>query len=99
LRCVIHARGLCERGFRADIHDSRALRREDFAARNRRVRREADALAIPRVGRKIDYAHDGGLRVESERLSANGKLHHTRGRGSTVLLQQSGKLFEVQHAN
>ena len=86
-----------ERGFRADVHDVRALRRQNFSALNRRFRRQADAFAIPRIGREIDDAHDGGLRVEIEFFAADGKFLHARGRGGAVFLQQFRQLFEVQH--
>ena len=62
LRRAARARGVRKRGFRADINDLRALRRENFPALHRRFRRETDAFAIPGIGGQIDHAHDGGLR-------------------------------------
>jgi hypothetical protein len=98
LRAAADARGMGERGFRADVHDVRALSGQNFSAPDRRFRREADAFAIPRVGGQIDDAHDGGLRVEVEFFAADGKFPHARGSGGAVFLQQCGQWFEVQHA-
>ena len=55
---VVQARGVGERGFRAEIDDVRTLSGKGLAATNRRFDREADALAIPGIRREIDDAHD-----------------------------------------
>jgi len=52
-----------ERGFRADVHNIRTLSRQNFSA-GPRFRRQADAFAIPRVGRKIDDAMMAGRELK-----------------------------------
>ena len=97
LRRVVQPRRVGERGFRAHVHDVRALRCEGFTARHCAFGREADALAIPRVGGEVDDAHDGRAGIEGEWFAAYGKLRHAHGGGGAVALQQLGKLFEFQH--
>ena len=58
--------GVREGGFRADVHDGRALGCEDLAARDCGVGGEADAFAIPGAGGEVHHAHDGRLGVEAE---------------------------------
>ena len=83
-----------QRGFRADVHDVRALGGQNPAALDRGFRRQANAFAIPGIGRKIDDAHDGGPGIEGELFAADGKFLHARGRGGAVFLQQFRKVFE-----
>ena len=61
LRRVVHARGVGEGGFRAHVHEVRALGGQNPAALDRRLRRQADTFAIPGIRREIDNPHDGGL--------------------------------------
>ena len=86
-----------QRGFRADVHDVRALSGQNLAALDGGLRRQADAFAIPGIGRQIDDAHDGGLRIEGERFAADGKFLHARGRGGAIFLQQFSQLLQFQH--
>jgi hypothetical protein len=68
-----------------------------MSALNGCFRRQANTFAIPRIGRKVDDAHDGGLRIEGEMFAADGKLLHARGRGGAIFFQKFSELFQFQH--
>ena len=94
---VIHAGGLGQSGFGAHINDVRPLRAHDRAAADGAFGGKADTLAIPRVRREIDHAHDRGPGIEGKWFAANGEFLYARLGGGTVSFQQFGKVLESQH--
>src|SRR5439155_19225799 len=94
LNRVILACGMSERGFRTKVNDVGALGVQNFAAPNRRVRGQANALAIPRIGRQVDDPHDGGPRVEGEVLSRKRKFLYARLDCQPVFLHQFRQMFQ-----
>ena len=88
---------MAQRGFRPHIHDARPLRPEDFSPLHRLFNRQANALAVPGIGRQIDHPHDGRLGIKPERLPVNGKLPHAGGESVAVGLGQLGQPFEREH--
>src|ERR1035437_7701041 len=83
--------------FRTDVDDVSALVSHHLASANRALRRKTDALSIPGVCRKIDHAHDGGLRVEGKVLAADGEFLDARFGDSPILFEQISQLFQSQH--
>ena len=88
---------MAQRGFRPHINDARPLRPENPAARDRLFHSQANTLAIPGIGRKIDHPHDGRFGIEPEHFPVNGKLPHPGGEGVAVGLGQLGQKFEREH--
>jgi hypothetical protein len=100
LRSVIHARCVSQSGLSTHVNDVCTLRRDNASALDCGFSGKTDALAIPRIRREIDHAHDGGpeaRRVEMKRFVADEKLLYARASSGAVLLQQTCKMFECQH--
>ncbi|MDB6123873.1 MAG: hypothetical protein JWQ71_2866 [Pedosphaera sp.] len=93
----INTRGVGEAGFGTDINDLRTLGVEDFAALDGAFGGEANTFAIPGIGGEIDDSHDGGLRIESEGLVADGKFLDADLGGGMVFIEEFSEYFESEH--
>ena len=73
------------------------LRVQNFAPADRLLRSQADALAIPGVRRKVDYAHDRRLCIKRECLATNFEFGDSRLQRMAMPLAETGEIFKLQH--
>src|SRR5688572_1935935 len=70
---------------------------QDQPAMHRRLGRQANTLAIPRIRRQIDDAHDRGLRVKSEWMPLHGEFLNLGVSFGAVFLDEVSEVFNLQH--
>jgi hypothetical protein len=96
---VVDARGMGERGLRADVQDRRPLRRQDVAPPDGGLVGEHHALSVPGVGREVDHPHEvaAGIAIEPSAAEVEGGNPGRQGFG--VAGGQFGEILEAEHGN